>query len=133
MPTPMWQAGFLAPLELEYVDGRTWKVKAPFVYETTILPPAAYGAVILAVSIDFVTDFASIPRVLWNILPPTGRYGKAAVIHDLLYRTKGLATRAQADAILFEAMGVLGVRWLTRWTIYSGVRVGGARSYKGGL
>jgi len=28
------------------------------------------------------TDFASIPRVLWPLLPPVGRSGKAAVIHD---------------------------------------------------
>jgi len=132
-PAPLWRSGFLAPLELEYRDGRTWTVTSPFDYETTVLPAAAYGARILVVDVGFVTDFASIPRILWNILPPTGRYGKAAVIHDLLYRTRGLATRRQADAILFEAMTLLGVGWWTRWVIYLGVRIGGARSYKGGL
>ncbi|MBK5931416.1 hypothetical protein CCR82_13035 [Halochromatium salexigens] len=28
--------------------------------------------------------FASIPRLLWPLLPPVGRSGKAAVIHDWL-------------------------------------------------
>ncbi|MBK5931525.1 hypothetical protein CCR82_13610 [Halochromatium salexigens] len=30
------------------------------------------------------TDFASIPRLLWPLLPPVGRSGKATVIHDWL-------------------------------------------------
>lgn len=37
----------------------------------------------------FVTDFASVPEILQGLIPPTGRYGKAAVIHDYLYRTAG--------------------------------------------
>ena len=52
--------------------------------------------------------------MLWNILPPTGPYGKAAVLHDWLYRTAGKATRAQADRVLREAMEALGVGWWTR-------------------
>lgn len=72
----------------------------------------------------FKTDLASIPRPLWAVLPPVGKYDAAAVVHDYLYQTNGL-TRAAADSILLEAMGVLGVGRLTRWLIYSGVRLGG--------
>lgn len=72
----------------------------------------------------FKTDLASIPRGLWNVLPPVGRYDAAAVVHDLLYQRNG-CTRAEADAVLLEAMGVLGVGRLARWTIYAGVRTGG--------
>jgi hypothetical protein len=32
----------------------------------------------------FKSDLASIPRLFWAILPPFGRYSKAAVIHDYL-------------------------------------------------
>lgn len=35
----------------------------------------------------FITDFASVPRILHSVLPKTGKYGKAAVLHDYLYRT----------------------------------------------
>ena len=37
----------------------------------------------------FVTDGASVPKLLSNIFPPTGEYLPAAVVHDLLYRTGG--------------------------------------------
>lgn len=117
-------------LDLEYIDGRNWLVTQDFFYDTDIKAPVGSR---IEVPKGFVTDFASIPRVLWNVLPPTGGYGKAAVIHDLLYRTAGLATRPEADSILLEAMTALGVGRLTRYTIYSGVRVGGFHSYHGGL
>jgi hypothetical protein len=142
-PTPIWQAGFLGPLELEYLDGRNFKVTAPFTYETTILPPAAFGAQILVVPAGFVTDFGSIPPIFWPVAPPQGKYGKAYVIHDLLYRTPGLATRLQADDVLREAMRLLEPPgrswikrfddWLMRRAIYRELRRWGGSSYKGGL
>lgn len=67
-----------------------------------------------------VTDFASIPRIFWNILPPWGRYGKAAIIHDYLYQT-GVFPKERADKIFLEAMQVLGVNWLTRKLMYQAV------------
>lgn len=33
---------------------------------------------------DFITDGATIPRFLWCLFPPTGRYFYAAVVHDWL-------------------------------------------------
>ena len=140
MPIPMshpWLPGFLTPLIVEPLDGgrdswRNWRVVGSFQYETAIIM-APYGALVISIPDGFVTDFASTPRLLWSLLPPTGPYGKASVVHDALYRRPGLATRAQADAVLLEAQTVLGVGFLTRWAIYLGVRVGGRSSYKGGL
>ena len=119
-------------LDVRFIDGHNWEVVDDFYYDTDVAlsGPITHRVVVLK---GFTTDFASIPRLLWNILPPAGLYGKAAVIHDCLYRTKGLATRAEADRVLLEAMGVSGVGRLTRWTIYLGVRVGGSMSYKGGF
>lgn len=110
-------------------DGRSWVLLEPLTYEVGELGSAD----VITVPRGFVTDFASVPRVLWNILPPTGGYGEAAVIHDYLYRTPGKATKRQADAVLLEAMKQKGVDWLARWIIYLGVRIGGGWSYKGGL
>ncbi len=112
-------------------NGRDWLVLEDFYYDTDI-PIKGYR---VDVPKGFVTDFASIPRVLWSVVgaPAEGKYRKAAVIHDYLYRTPGKATRAQADAVLNEAMIVCGVGRWTRWTIYAGVRVGGSGSYKGGF
>jgi hypothetical protein len=55
-----------------------------------------------------ITDLASVPRILWAIYPPFGRYTRAAVIHDDLYdghrRRKARYSRMYADAIFYEAM-----------------------------
>lgn len=119
---------FLDPLELEYIDGKNYRVTQAFDYHTDVYPLVA-----VQVPKNFLTDFASVPRLMWNILPPTGMYGKAAVIHDYLYRTKGVATRAEADAVFLEAMTALGVTRATRETMYWAVRMFGRSSYKGGM
>lgn len=125
---PLADPRFLDPLILEYIDGRTWKVVEEFDYRTDI-----DMLWVVKVPAGFETDFASVPRFLWRILPPTGRYGKAACVHDYLYRTPGIAPKADADSIFLEAMQALGVGWWTRNVMYQGVKHFGGSSYKGGL
>lgn len=72
----------------------------------------------------FVTDFASIPRIFWSVLPPDGTYAYAAVIHDYLYWTQ-TRPREEADHILKIAMEDFEVGKVTVGAIYSGVRLGG--------
>ena len=79
------------------------------------------GGVTVKVPKGFVTDFASIPKVFWPILPPSGKYTKAAVIHDYLYRLPG-CSRFLADSIFREVMAQLGVSFLKRCTMYYAVR-----------
>lgn len=79
---------------------------------------------LITVPAGFKTDLASIPRPLWAVLPPVGAYDAAAVVHDYLYQHNGVS-RADADAVLLEAMRILGVRWTQRAAIYAGVRLGG--------
>lgn len=123
-------SSFTTPLQLEFIDGRTWRVTAPFDYRLGALDSLES----VRVPLGFITDFASIPRGLWNLMPPIGLYGKAAVIHDWLYQHQlvtidpancRLVNRGEADEILNEAMGVLCVHRVTRWLIFAGVRTGG--------
>lgn len=72
----------------------------------------------------FVTDLASIPRLLYAVIPVNGRHRAAAILHDWLYETQR-TTRAVADALFLEAMADSGVRWSQRWVMWAGVRVGG--------
>lgn len=72
----------------------------------------------------FETDFASVPRGLWNIFPPFGKYTPAAVLHDYLYRFSKL-TRKRCDEIFLECMTALGVPYIKRYLMYWGLRVGG--------
>ena len=130
-------SSFTQPLQLEYQDGRRWLLIHPFTYE---IGSEGSGRSI-SVPAGFVTDFASVPRFFWRLLPPTGKYGKASVLHDYLYQGGGVTeevmeqdhtftvispvTRKQADDIFLEAMIVLGVNTWTRRMIYWGVRMGG--------
>lgn len=118
---------FTTPLQLEYIDGHNYRLLSKFEYYTNI-----DAFIALYIPEGFVTDFASIPRLLWNILPPTGEYGKIAVVHDYLYRTRGLATKAEADAVFLEGMEVLGVGLMRRYVMYWAVRLFGGLAYKGG-
>lgn len=37
----------------------------------------------------YITDFASVPRIFWNIIKPDGTYRLAAIAHDFLYGFQG--------------------------------------------
>ena len=104
-------------------EGGTFVLVEALSYESAVL-----GGV-LVVPPGFPTDFASIPRGLWNILPPVGKYDPAAVCHDKLYRDGAFQEqpidRGTADRVLREAMEACGVSDLQRWLIYSGLRIGG--------
>lgn len=115
---------FNTELDLRYLDGREWSVLRAFVYESDT-------AGLILVPAGFVTDFASIPRFFWRLLPPTGQYGKAAVIHDYLYVTATMpVTRAEADAVFLEAMTDLGVPVVTRRLMWAAVRAFGADHFQ---
>jgi len=43
----------------------------------------------VTVPAGFVTDLASVPRLLWAIVPRDGLYNGAAVVHDFLYQHRG--------------------------------------------
>ena len=76
------------------------------------------------VPVGFVTDFASIPRAFWSLLPPDGLYTYPAIVHDYLYWEQPVS-RSEADLILRYAMEDFRVDAATIRAIYTGVRVGG--------
>ena len=119
MPT-----GFTTPLDVEVLeDGRHYRMLTEFDFASQVVEA------IVRVPRGFVTDFASTPRVLWALIPPMGRYGKPAVIHDLLYQDPASlpvpVTWMQANRVLLEGMEVLHVGRITRWAIFAGVCLGG--------
>lgn len=145
---PGWKDHFGGKLVLVLLDnkytpsikkGRSlWGLHDPLAYR-----PQG-GADTITAPAGFVTDLASIPRWAWTLLPPDGPWVKGAVIHDFLYATMGTGawkrhppaitrkepyTRAEADAILREALANRGVDWLRRNIIWAAVRLGGARGW----
>ncbi|MDP1675419.1 MAG: DUF1353 domain-containing protein [Bacteroidota bacterium] len=99
-------------------DGKTWTIKSDFGYDVG----SENSGNTINVPIGFQTDFASVPRMLWWLLPKWGIYGNAAVIHDYCYWIQHPYTRKQADEILKEAMIVLQTpAWqifLIYWAVY---------------
>jgi len=118
-------------------DGRKWEIAESFSYHVGSLESDE----VITVPVGFVTDFATIPRPIWAIFPPTGKYTKAAVIHDYLTSNKGKIpykgsdgnlyyryyTKTQVDKIFREAMGVLKVNPVVKGIIWAAVSAFGNR------
>jgi hypothetical protein len=127
---------FTKPLVVRYVGEQQkraiWEIQETFVYFIGSLDSEEY----IEVPVGFQTDFATIPKVMWSVFPPTGKYTKAAVIHDYLTANKGritidgkvrLFSKKESDLIFLEAMGVLGVSLPIRKMMYYTVRAFGSR------
>ncbi|WP_404402569.1 DUF1353 domain-containing protein [Pelagibacterium halotolerans] len=103
---------------------------APGTGKYVLVQPVRYqvgfmgSKVTITVPDGFMTDLASIPRLLWSLLPPHDPdYAAAAVLHDYLYVWKdGAFTRVVADAIFYEAMRILGVPAWKAVIMYLAVR-----------
>lgn len=120
---------FKAPLILEEIEYKNsvqyWRLYEDFYYE---IGAEGSGQEIL-IPKGFVTDFASIPRWLWWIVPPYGKYNKAAVVHDFLYKKQSGYSKIVADAIFYEAMESLGVPYFQRLLMYKAVSYFGKSAY----
>jgi hypothetical protein len=117
------QAIFKTPVVASpFADGAYWYLREPLVW-------LAYDGRTITVPAGFVTDFASIPRPIWTVLPKWEKYGPAAVVHDYLYWSQDVP-RAQADRYFREAMADSHVRSLKRRAIYGAVRLFGTLSWR---
>jgi len=106
-------------VDVEEVSDKEWRLLSGLKYdgqrESFTVPVGA------------MTDFASVPRPLVWFLPRYGRYTKAAVLHDYLWRTLVPAheiSLPDADGIFRRAMRELGVPFLRRWLMWGAVRLG---------
>jgi hypothetical protein len=115
---------FITALDCRHEGTRRKSLIAPLVYE------AADGT-LYTVPAGFVSDGASVPRVLWMVYPPFGEnYEPAAWLHDYLYQCAELVpgmTRDRADGLLEEAAEAWGFRGSGARVLFAGVRAGGWR------
>jgi hypothetical protein len=81
----------------------------------------------IIVPIGFRTDLTSIPRILWPLFPPFGKYSRAAVIHDYMLSKKDhyMLSRKEYHDIFLEAMKALGVNVFSRNLFYYSLRLFG--------
>jgi hypothetical protein len=115
---------FTTPLKVEVIDNFKFRIIERFEYYVD-----SPDGEVIKVQKGFTTDFASIPRFLWSILPPHGKYAKAAVIHDWMYNN-AYKTKEFADKTFYDAMLVLGVRKYIARSMYIFVKMLGKGKYK---
>lgn len=74
---------------------------------------------------SFIFDFASVPKLFWQLFPKQGmRYDRASCLHDWLYVTEYF-TRKECDKLFYKAMLSDNVaKWKAK-TMYLAVRAGG--------
>lgn len=111
------------PLLVEEIEGQSrWRLMRNVIYETDAGPRVTAPA-------GMMTDFASIPRFVWSLWPPYHpHYGKAAVVHDWMFKMRGCLsgrtfTRRETNLIFLEAMKSLGASYFKRSTIFNAVQL----------
>ncbi len=114
---------FLSELVLQETRGHVWRLKADLVYRGSIET--------FTVPQHFVTDLASVPQIFLWLVPRSGRYTKAAVLHDWLCREAAAnrIRRFDADGIFRRVMREEGVSKARRSLIWAGVRLGAWRTF----
>ncbi|WP_205691074.1 DUF1353 domain-containing protein [Cellulophaga sp. BC115SP] len=108
-----------------------WELYEPF--EETL----SDGSTIL-IPTGYVTDFASVPMLLWSFFPPIGKYNRAALVHDYLYdlqyRQKELGEKAARkfadDQFLYLANKILPNDNFRHLLMYFAVRIFGLYAWR---
>lgn len=108
---------FTDPLVISpWVDGR-YITERPFSFDVGFKG----SGLTVAVPRLFVTDLASVPRLLWWLLPPHDpQYAAAAVLHDYLLSLPDF-DRITAHSIFLEALTALGVAPWKAWVMFLAV------------
>jgi hypothetical protein len=123
----MMVAGFLTPLRVEKIGPQRWRLVEPLRFYST-----RHRGVFTA-PVGFETNFASIPRVLWSVLPPVDVYDAAAVMHDAGYAHALVTEDGQrirlvkplSDHLFYEGLRALGVNLMQARLMYFFVRAFG--------
>lgn len=125
----------LETIRVEWMDGRRWRLVEEFIYHLH----ATDGEEYVVCRIGQITDFGSVPRLLWNIpgLNPTGKYAPAWLVHDKLFAVPLVLSDTsppsmgrrigfrEANAILGEVLHVFGASWFLRALVRAAVSTGG--------
>lgn len=98
-------SSFTSPLIVSPMpDGKNWKLLRRFTYRIG----KRYSRRMISISAGFLSDFASVPRIVWWLLPWWAKFNKASILHDWLYKVKKIMgkpiTRKEADTLWLGAM-----------------------------
>lgn len=117
LPSGVISPGFDRPADVRVWVPGEWAMLATLVY--VALDGSRYE-----IPERFISDFASIPRLLRAVYATDDEVRAPSLLHDWLYCSK-LVTRARADELFREAMTRAGTGYFKRNSMYAGVRSGG--------
>lgn len=121
-------SAFTGPLTITQLDTdwKLWRLEQTLRYEVGSLGSGN----IINVPAGFETDGASVPRLLWWLLPTWGSYSRAAAVHDFIITfveegrpLPNAPDRLTCDRIFWEATRVCGTPFILRALLYAGVRI----------
>lgn len=104
-------------LMIEQIGAERWRLIASLDYEGRLQ--------MFHVPIGFITDAATVPRIVSWLFPRHGIYTRAAVLHDwLITDGREAVSSRDADGIFRRVLRELHVPFLRRWLMWAGVRWG---------
>ena len=95
--------------------------KSFFILESDLVIKWKFRGKIYEITVKkgFITDFASIPRILWRLFPPFDEmWGLPAIGHDGLYGIHAFGSRAICDIFIKEAIESKGGGEFTHHSFY---------------
>lgn len=119
------QKRFPLSLDLRFLEDDEFYLLTDFVYKSVEFGDITCPEI-------YLTDGASIPRWLHSLVgsPWSGKYPRAAVIHDWLCSSEGeiigsnkKLTKKETDQVFLEMMEFLGVGSIKRHRMYLAVRI----------
>lgn len=119
-PPPPWLSGKL-PMFVLVADG---------IYE-------ASDGTIVTVPAGYVTDFATVPRAVWSVVPPHGQLALAAIPHDWGFSHGGVnpfLTKQWWDELFRDLLVI--TPGISQWKIavaYRAVQLGGKGGWVNGF
>lgn len=112
--------GTVLSVEQSEVTPNYWLLTQPLVYEGRDQT--------FRIEIGYPTDFASVPQFVQWLIPRTGAYSRATVLHDYFCDHLGWphapVNSVDTDGIFRRVLREDGVPFLKRWIMWTGVRWG---------
>lgn len=109
---------FVTPLQVEELTDNKWKLTSSFLVTVDDKK--------FTVPVDFITDFASVPRLPFVYLMFGGIGNRPAVLHDFLYSLGGtIADKEFADLCLYHGIIADGDSKFKAWAMYKAVKTFG--------
>jgi len=109
------------------------KIEFVSMYRGKVLEDITYtnDGISITIKKGFITDGASIPRWLWSFTgsPFVGKYRKAAVLHDYIYRYR-LYNKKDADLLFYKIMLESGVSKFKAKLFYLALYFFGRKDFK---